>query len=122
MGDSTSADPGNHCYTNSMKGDSHPYTTVIPPALTLIYLPPPPPQPVMHLPTHIRSLAFHWLLHQPARTLSGVNTPHIPSPVILHPPAYEDGTDSVPKRRLLELRHRRITQKKTHYIQNTGKD
>jgi len=26
--------------------------------------------------------------------------------VILHPPAYEDGTDSVPKRRLLELRRR----------------
>ena len=53
----------------------------------------PLPQPVVHLPAHIRSLAFHWLLHQPARTLSGINTPHIPSPVILHPPAYEDGTD-----------------------------
>jgi len=36
------------------------------------------------------SLAFHWLS---ARTLSGINTPHISSPVILHPPAYEDGTD-----------------------------
>ena len=35
---------------------------------------------------------------------------------VLHPPAYEDGTDSVPKRRLLELRRRGITQKKTHYI------
>jgi len=30
---------------------------------------------------------------QAARTLSGINTPHIPSPVILHPLAYEDGTD-----------------------------
>ena len=30
---------------------------------------------------------------QPARTLSGINTPHIPSPLILHPPDYEDGTD-----------------------------
>ena len=69
------------------------YTTVIPPALALIYLP--LPQPVMHLPAHFRSLAFHWLLHQPARTLSGINTPHIPSLVILHPPAYEDGTDGV---------------------------
>ena len=34
-----------------------------------------------------------WLLHQPARTLSGINAPHTPSLVILHPPAYEDGTD-----------------------------
>jgi len=42
---------------------------------------------------HFRSLAFYWLLHQPARTLSGINTPNIPSLVILHPPAYEDGTD-----------------------------
>jgi len=50
-------------------------------------------EPVVHLPAHIRTLAFHWLLHQPARTLSGINTPHIPSPVILHPAAYEDGTD-----------------------------
>ena len=44
------------------------------------------------------------------------NTPHIPYPVILHPPAYEDGNDSVPKRRILELRRLGITQKKTHYI------
>ena len=27
------------------------------------------------------------------RTLSGINTPHIPYPFILHPPAHEDGTD-----------------------------
>ena len=40
----------------------------------------PLPQPVVHLPAHFRSLAFHWLLHQSARTLSGINTPHpIPS-------------------------------------------
>jgi len=32
-----------------------------------------------------------------------------------HPPAYEDGTDGVPKRWLLELRRRGITQKKTYY-------
>ena len=61
-------------------------------------------------------LLGNWLLHWPARTLSGINTPHIPYPVILHPPAYEDGTLSVPKRQLLELRRRGITQKKTHYI------
>jgi len=53
----------------------------------------PSPQPVMHLPAQYRSLAFHWLFHEPARTLSGINTPHIPSLVILHPPAHEDGTD-----------------------------
>ena len=53
----------------------------------------PLPQLVVHLPAHIQSLAFHWLLHQPVRTLSGINTPHIPSSVILHPPANEDGTD-----------------------------
>ena len=35
--------------------------------------------------------------------------------MILDPPAYEDGTDSIPKRRLLELRRRGIAQKKTHY-------
>ena len=29
----------------------------------------------------------HWLHHLPAKTLSGINTPHIPCPVILHPPA-----------------------------------
>ena len=45
-------------------------------------------------------------------TLSDIKTPYIPSPVILHPPAYEDGADSVPKRRLLDLRRRGITQKK----------
>ena len=92
MGVSTSADPGSLCYTNSTKGDSHPvhYND---PTRTRTYIPAPLPQPAVHLPTHIRSLAFHWLLHQPARTLSGINTPHIPSPVILHPPAYEYGTD-----------------------------
>ena len=31
--------------------------------------------------------------------------------MILHSPAYEDGTDRVPKRRQLELRRRGITQK-----------
>jgi len=31
--------------------------------------------------------------HFPATTISGINTPHVPTPVILHPPALEDGTD-----------------------------
>jgi hypothetical protein len=32
-------------------------------------------------------------MHFPATTISGINTPHISAPVILHPPALEDGTD-----------------------------
>jgi hypothetical protein len=35
--------------------------------------------------------------------------------------AYEDGTDSVPKRRNIKFRHRGITQKKTYNIQNKAK-
>jgi gamma-glutamylcysteine synthetase len=38
---------------------------------------------------------------------------YIPN-VILHLPAYEDGTDSVPKRRHIKFRRREITQKKTY--------
>jgi len=33
-------------------------------------------------------------------------------------PAYENGTDSVPKRRHIKFRHRGITQKKSYNIQN----
>ena len=46
----------------------------------------------LKLPSLLRcwSLAFHSLLHHPARTLSAITTPHIPFLVILHPPAYED--------------------------------
>jgi len=56
------------------------YTTVIPPTLALTYMP--IPQTVMHLPAKSRSRVFHWLLHQPARTLSVINTPNILSLVI----------------------------------------
>jgi hypothetical protein len=35
--------------------------------------------------------------------------------------AYEDGTDSVPKRRHIKFRRRGITQKKAYSIQNTAK-
>ena len=38
-----------------------------------------------------------------------------------HLPVYEDGTDSVPKRRYIQFRHRVITQKKVYSIQNTAK-
>jgi hypothetical protein len=36
-------------------------------------------------------------------------------------PAYEDGTDSVPKRRHTKFRRRGITEKKTYNIHNTAK-
>jgi hypothetical protein len=35
--------------------------------------------------------------------------------------AYEDGTNSVPKRRHIKFRRRGITQKKSYNIQNTAK-
>jgi hypothetical protein len=41
--------------------------------------------------------------------------------VIIHLPAYEDGTDSVPKRRYIKFIQWGITQKKTYNIQNTEK-
>jgi hypothetical protein len=43
------------------------------------------------------------------------------SSLISYPLAYEDGTDSVPKRRLSNTIRRRTTQKFTHDIQNTAK-
>jgi len=39
-----------------------------------------------------------------------------PSSFYSHLPAYEDGTDSVPKRRHINSRRRVITQKKTYNI------
>jgi len=92
MAVSASADPANHCYTNSTKADSHPvhYSD---PTSTRTYIPAPFHNLLCTYPPPSGHSPFHWLLHQPARTLSGINTPHIPSPVILHPPAYEDGTD-----------------------------
>jgi hypothetical protein len=47
-----------------------------------------PPAPSSHSPPY-------WSCHFRATTISGINTPHVPSPVILHPPAFEDGTDRV---------------------------
>jgi hypothetical protein len=38
---------------------------------------------------------------------------HFSNLVILHLHSYEDGTDSVPKRRHIKFRRREITQKKT---------
>jgi len=46
---------------------------------------------------------------------------HFLNIVILHLSAYEDGTESVPKRRHIKFRRRGITQKKAYNIQNTTK-
>jgi len=46
---------------------------------------------------------------------------HFLNIVILHLSAYEDGTDSVLKRRHIKLRRQGITQKKANNIQNTVK-
>jgi len=126
MGVSTSADPGSRCCTNSGRegirrlhhSDPTRTRSYIPAPSTTCYAPN-RPLPVTRL---------HWLLHQPARTLSGINTPHIPSLVILHPPAYEDGTDGgfrnvgyehcdageLPKRKHITYRTRRKLKTKNN--------
>jgi hypothetical protein len=59
------------------------------------------------------------------QTFSCINTLTIlkPSYYSSYLPAYEDGTDSVPKRRHTKFRRRGITQKKkeTYNIHNTAK-
>ena len=53
---------------------------------------------------------------------TGMNTLfHLHRQVGAYLPAYEDGTDSVPKRRHIKFRHREITQKKAYNIQDTAK-
>ena len=50
------------------------------------YIPPTaPPLPVVTPPTPSGHSPSHWLLPFPTTPLSGINTPHTPSPVILHP-------------------------------------
>jgi hypothetical protein len=46
--------------------------------------------------------------------LSPLATQTFSNLVIHHLPAYEDGTDSVPKRRHIKFKRRGITQKKTY--------
>jgi hypothetical protein len=48
-----------------------------------------------------------------SQTLSHMDTPTILKLIIIYLLAYEDGTDSVPKRRQIKFRRRGITQKKT---------
>ena len=91
MRDSAPANHGNLCYINSRKADSHPVHNSDP-TRTFICLPlsqliVTPPTPSGHSPSH-------WLRPIPTTTHSGINTPHVSSPVILHPPAHEVGTDT----------------------------
>jgi len=70
-----------------------------------------PPLPALYpdppLPCHPPS---YWLRLFSSQPFSRMNTPIFPNPVILHLPAYEDG--SVPKRRHIKFRGREITQNK----------
>jgi hypothetical protein len=49
--------------------------------------------PFHNIPTPNRSLTFPLAPRPACLNLSGINTPHIPTLVILHRLAYEDGTD-----------------------------
>ena len=51
-----------------------------------------------------------------SQNFSRINNPTFLKPVILHLPAYEDGTGSVPKRRHIKFRRQGITQKKAYII------
>ena len=64
-----------------------------------------------------------WLRPFPSQTFSRIIPQHCPQPCSFytHLPAYEDGTDSVPKRRNINFRRRGITQKKVYNIQYTAK-
>jgi hypothetical protein len=55
-------------------------------------------------------------------TFSCISTLTVPKPSYSsYLPAYEDGTDSVPKRWHIKFRRRGITQKKTYNIHNMAK-
>jgi hypothetical protein len=55
-------------------------------------------------------------------TFSCINNPTIPKPSYSSfLPAYEDGTDSVPKHRHIKLRYQGITHKKGYNIYITAK-
>jgi len=71
------------------------------------------------LPSHRPS---YWLKLFLAQTFSRINTPTFLKPSqSSYLTAYEDGTDSVPKRRHITFRRRGITQKKAYNIQNKAK-
>jgi hypothetical protein len=56
------------------------------------------------------------LFEHPTFSCINILTIRKPSYYSSHLPAYEDGTDSVPKRRHTKFRRRGITQKKTYNI------
>ena len=79
-------------YIDSRKADSHSVHNSDPTRTrTNICLP--LPQPVVTPPTPSGHSPSHWLRYFPTTPPSGINTPHVPSLVILHPPAHEDGAD-----------------------------
>ena len=80
MGDSASVNPGNHCYIDSRKADSHSVHNSDPTSTrTRTYICLPLPQPVVTPPTPSGHSPSHWLRHFPTTTPSGINTPHVPS-------------------------------------------
>ena len=87
--DSISANPGNHCYINSRKGDGH-RVQYNDPTRTRIYIPP-PSRTCLYIHPPRSATPFPLAPPLSATTLSGMNTPHTLS---LHRPAYEDETDS----------------------------
>ena len=79
---------------NLKKRDSHQYNTAMPPAQHS-FIPPPLPLPAVHPaapPRPVTLLPIDPAI-SPLTTITGINTPHVSALVILHPPAYEDGTD-----------------------------
>ena len=57
----------------------------------------------------------YWLRLFSSQTSSHINTPTFHKPSLSsHLPVYEDGTDSVPKRRHVKFRRRGINQKKAY--------
>jgi hypothetical protein len=63
-----------------------------------------------------------WLENSLSQTFSRIIPQHFSNLVhSSHLPAYDDGTDSVPKRRHIKFRRQGITQKKAYNIQNNAK-
>ena len=88
--DSTSANPESFYCITSRKRDSHRVHNSDA-TRTCTYICLPLPQPFVTPPALSGHSPSHWLHHFPTTTPSGINTPHVSSPVILHPPACEDG-------------------------------
>jgi hypothetical protein len=65
---------------------------------------------ILHLISHIPSVI---LIMQGKLGIQGDKPSYLP--------AYENGTDSVPKRRHIKFRYRGITQKKSYNIKNNAK-